>query len=387
MKKNIISFIFMAVSAAVVYFGNEFGFVRNFLKISPLLVGVTAGLTFLICLRFNKSRVSFMLALLLVWFFKRGIPGIAAVPHNEFMTFIALNIVYLASSSERGVFSIHGLKKVVIITAQLGLLYCFTVYNNFMYLKSENIVIRAAYFLTNLPYDMFPFFLLFTAAVQNIVRGGNYDIPFAVGAVAGLAALGTALSELNMLAVLVMMFIGALASIYTISYVDELTGLPGRRAFNEYIATLGSRYAIALSDIDHFKKFNDTYGHETGDEVLKLVAKTLSTVGGGGKTFRLGGEEFVIAFNGKTREHAAGHLEDIRKKIANTPFTVRDRKSRKKFKKTGVKTKTTASRNIRITMSFGASDSSDDRNPSKVLREADAALYKSKKRGRNRVTV
>jgi len=153
------------------------------------------------------------------------------------------------------------------------------------------------------------------------------------------------------------------------------------------MATLGTKYALALGDIDHFKKVNDTYGHYTGDQVLKLVAGTLSTVGGGGKPFRFGGEEFVIVFNGKARAGIAGHLEHIRRKIAETPFIVRDRKSRKRFKKTGVKTRAAAPRNIRITMSFGAGDSSDDRNPLKVLKQADIALYKSKKRGRNRMTV
>jgi GGDEF domain-containing protein len=113
----------------------------------------------------------------------------------------------------------------------------------------------------------------------------------------------------------------------------------------------------------------------------------LSTVGGGGKTFRLGGEEFVIVFNGKSRETAGEHLETLRRKIAQTPFIVRNRKSRRTFQKTGVKTKPAEPKTIKITMSFGASDSWGGKKMTTVMKEADTALYKSKKRGRNRVTL
>jgi diguanylate cyclase (GGDEF)-like protein len=390
MKQSLFSIIFITVSTAVVYFSQDFVFIRNYLKISPPLVVILAGLTFLICLRFNKSRVAFMLALLLVWFFKSSIPGIVAIPENPFLALISLNILYLAGSGERGVFSIHGLRKAVIIVFQFVSVYYFTVYDPVLYQAKEERVVRYLHLFIDLPYAGLPFMLLSLAAINNIFRDRRYDLSFALGAVSGLtilSALGNDLSALNMTAVFLMMFIGTLSSIYTISYVDELTGLPGRRAYNEYTATLGSKYTIAMADIDHFKKFNDTYGHDTGDEVLKLVARVLSTVGGGGKTFRFGGEEFVIVFNGKRKENTAAHLEHLRKQIAQTPFTVRNRKSRKQFKKTGVKSKPGGSKNIKITMSFGAGDSREGKRLAGVMKEADVALYKSKKKGRNRVTV
>src|SRR5712671_635995 len=59
---------------------------------------------------------------------------------------------------------------------------------------------------------------------------------------------------------------------YDIAYRDELTGLPGRRAFNNVMERLGGTYAIAMCDVDHFKRFNDTYGHDAGDQVLRKVA-------------------------------------------------------------------------------------------------------------------
>ena len=83
---------------------------------------------------------------------------------------------------------------------------------------------------------------------------------------------------------------------YFLAYHDELTTLPARRAFNDALLRLEEPYAIAVVDIDHFKKFNDTYGHETGDQVLRMVAAKLAGVTGGGRAYRVGGEEFSILF-------------------------------------------------------------------------------------------
>src|SRR5271163_2915869 len=96
---------------------------------------------------------------------------------------------------------------------------------------------------------------------------------------------------------------------YLLAYHDELTTLPSRRAFNDAVLRLQDPYAVAVVDIDHFKRFNDTYGHETGDQVLRLVAANLARVSGGGQSYRCGGEEFTILFPGKTVSEVADHLE------------------------------------------------------------------------------
>ncbi len=81
---------------------------------------------------------------------------------------------------------------------------------------------------------------------------------------------------------------------YSLAYQDELTGLASRRAFNDALLRLKHPYAIAAVDIDHFKRINDNFGHDTGDQVLRLVASKLARVSGGGEAFRVGGEEFTI---------------------------------------------------------------------------------------------
>jgi GGDEF domain-containing protein len=91
---------------------------------------------------------------------------------------------------------------------------------------------------------------------------------------------------------------------YQMAFRDELTGLPGRRALNERLQRLGRTYVIAMADVDHFKKFNDTHGHDVGDQVLRLVASQLRQIGGGGKAYRYGSEEFTLVFPGKTLKNA-----------------------------------------------------------------------------------
>src|SRR5262249_53401748 len=86
---------------------------------------------------------------------------------------------------------------------------------------------------------------------------------------------------------------------YAMAYLDELTQLPSRRALNEALLKLGDSYSIAMMDVDHFKKFNDSYGHEAGDQALRLVASRLARIAGGGRAYRYGGEEFPVVFPGK----------------------------------------------------------------------------------------
>jgi len=76
---------------------------------------------------------------------------------------------------------------------------------------------------------------------------------------------------------------------------------------------MGRRYVIAMLDVDHFKSFNDTYGHDVGDQVLKMVAAKINGVKGGGKPFRYGGEEFTVIFPRRRLAEAIPHLEEVRK--------------------------------------------------------------------------
>lgn len=135
---------------------------------------------------------------------------------------------------------------------------------------------------------------------------------------------------LNIMCSQVMLMIAAAVAheAYQMAFRDELTGLPGRRALNERMQRLGRNYVIAMTDVDHFKKFNDTHGHDVGDQVLRLVASRLSKVTGGGRAYRYGGEEFALVFAGKTAAECVPHVEAVREVIANYVMHLRDQHNR-----------------------------------------------------------
>jgi GGDEF domain-containing protein len=190
---------------------------------------------------------------------------------------------------------------------------------------------------------------------------------------------------------------------YLLAYYDELTSLPSRRAFNDALLTLNSRYSIAVVDIDHFKGFNDTYGHETGDQVLRMVATNLARVTGGGQAYRCGGEEFNILFPGKTTAEVLSHLEALRESVEKSAFRLRgaDRRQaprgpdRRNQRRHGRARKgdtiqrlgeEKSSLMLSVTISIGvATAASDGVGPETVLECADKALYRAKANGRNRV--
>jgi diguanylate cyclase (GGDEF)-like protein len=181
------------------------------------------------------------------------------------------------------------------------------------------------------------------------------------------------------------LFVALLEASHAMAYSDELTGLPSRRALNDLLAELGPRYAVGMVDIDHFKRFNDTYGHQAGDQLLRKVGTTLMDVSGGGRSFRYGGEEFAIVFPGLSAEQAIPHLEAMREAIANASFGVRGlRRPRRKPKHP----KPGNGRTQHVTVSIGVSESTSSQTvPAHVVRAADEALYRAKRGGRNQLAV
>jgi diguanylate cyclase (GGDEF)-like protein len=180
---------------------------------------------------------------------------------------------------------------------------------------------------------------------------------------------------------------------HRLAFNDELTGLPGRRALMEAMAGLGPRYTVAMADVDHFKSFNDTHGHDIGDQVLKLVAARLAEVGGGGRAFRYGGEEFTVLFPDLTLEQALPHLEATRASVEAYQMAVRgedrpkDKEVGRKLRASGGDDSQPPEQLLSVTVSIGAAAPGDaGATPAQILKAADEALYRAKKGGRNRVS-
>ncbi|MGD0567395.1 MAG: GGDEF domain-containing protein [Candidatus Sulfotelmatobacter sp.] len=200
---------------------------------------------------------------------------------------------------------------------------------------------------------------------------------------------------------------------YLLAYHDELTTLPSRRAFHDALTRLEPPFSIAMVDIDHFKRCNDIYGHDTGDQVLRLVASRLARVAGGGQAYRCGGEEFAILFPGKTTADVLEHLEKLRADIEASRLRLRgpdrrqeargpDRRSQRTHGRalsgrasTGRASTGQAIRQLSraapanelsVTASMGvATSKGENRSAEEVVKAADKALYRAKAGGRNRI--
>lgn len=162
----------------------------------------------------------------------------------------------------------------------------------------------------------------------------------------------------------------------TLALRDQLTGLPNRRYIdsfmkskvNEYLG-LGIDFGVCFIDIDKFKNFNDRYGHDIGDEVLKMVSKTYEKVIRSNDMIgRWGGEEFIGVFTGVNEKSLENICEKLRFLVENSTIG-HDREK------------------LKVTISIGATLFSEGDSLDEVVKRADQLLYKSKNEGRNRVSL
>jgi GGDEF domain-containing protein len=174
------------------------------------------------------------------------------------------------------------------------------------------------------------------------------------------------------------------------AYQDTLTGLPARRALNEALLRLRGHYTVAMADVDHFKKINDQHGHDVGDQVLKMVAAKLARVGGGGRAFRYGGEEFAVLFPGTAVQECLQELETLRRTVQDSTFILRRRlrspARRKQATPLPIVAEKGPGKRVQVTISIGVADKNPRHTePDQVIQAADRALYRAKEGGRNQV--
>lgn len=168
-----------------------------------------------------------------------------------------------------------------------------------------------------------------------------------------------------------------------LAYIDELTQLPQRRALMSHLNRLGRKSAVCMLDVDHFKKFNDTYGHDVGDQVLKLLGSILGKVKGL-TAYRYGGEEFTLVFNHNNADTLEEKLEEVRLAVAEYPLVIRkpDRPSKTDTGKSQ-RGSGTGEKVVNVTISLGCCIKQKGETPMQLLKRADEALYAAKKAGRN----
>ena len=351
---------------------------------------ILAFLVIGLSIHFNRSPIYFYAALIIITNIILGLElAKTNIDYALLSGFTPLLLVSLTIIPDRGIFSLRAIPA-------YALLLCSFMFSIILIIISPEWLTHAL--LTNwfparyFDWTQLPQTALFISVISFISMLILYFLKPSSQLAVGLGVLlllitqmhfGEESRSLNIFssASLLMCLYGVLQESWRMAYLDELTELPARRALREKFQQIGGQYAVAMLDVDHFKKFNDTYGHDTGDAVLRMIATKLSHVTGAGSCFRYGGEEFSIIFNGKNREEAIPHLEALRETIANTRFIVNRASSRRKSDK---KIKAAKNKHVNITVSIGVADSSGKAsNPWDILKLADKALYRAKNKGRN----
>lgn len=352
-------------------------------------------------LRFNRGRALIILSSLLAayagYHYAQGLGGFAEkAVYTALVVLVPLNALIAMAFPERGVFY-HGSYRWVVLLALEALLILWIAAagrSEFSGLAWQGLL---QHWLFRSPPTPLAGRLVFAAAfVAAVWRAWPKHTPLDIGLAAALLAFFIA-AEWAAAPPVFGAFFSAAGALVLVAFVqeshrlafrDELTGLPGRRALDEQLRALGPHYTIAMIDVDHFKKFNDTHGHDIGDQVLKLVAARLAEMGGGGSAFRYGGEEFSVLFPGKGLREALKYLEHSRASIERYKMAVRG-EERPRQNEAGIRRRSDGvpMKLLSVTVSMGAAEPEVERQPpSQVLKAADEALYRAKKGGRNRVS-
>ena len=347
--------------------------------------------------RFNRSRLVFAIALLALIEFVLLQP--LETPRDRVlfhaMTFLLpINLALVALLPERGTLTPAGIIRWILLGVQV-LIVAFLAKSfpdTLLPFLTAPIVPRRWITWTPVAQPAIISFLAigFLLALawlrepQSPVRGYFYAL-IAVFAALSWPAAGPG-QEIWLSTAGLILIIAVIEASYMMAYRDGLTELPGRRALNEALPRLSGQYSVAMVDVDHFKRFNDTYGHDAGDHVLRLVAARLAQAPGGGTAYRYGGEEFALVYPGKGQDECVPFLEELRETVETSRFTMR-RRFRPRAKPKNDKSRKSR-QGITITVSIGVAER-DSRHvsPDQVVQAADKALYRAKEAGRNRVST
>lgn len=362
------------------------------IKYSPYII---LGIGVILSIRFNKSRVFFVILYLLTCQMFLTNYSSFLIDKSIFFTLLypiigillPINLIIFSQLKESGIFSIWGKTKFVFMALQL---YCvFMIIMSKSQFTKDMLNTSLNFFkITKYPMPGISLFVFYSGIlfliIKILIKRNYFDISILLVLTSILAALLSVKSQISVSlffsAAGLILTLGIIEVSHSMAYLDELTGIPSRRALREDLLKLGTKYTIAMVDIDFFKKFNDTYGHEVGDEVLKIVASNLDRVNGGGKAYRYGGEEFTIIFPGKSTAEVIPCLEQLREAVSKSGY-------RQSSKGNTSTTRSSTSKQIFVNISIGVAEKNTTyKIPTDVIGAADKALYRAKKKGRNCVS-
>ena len=359
------------------------------------LLPITLAITAIFSAYFNHSRITLLASVFLLI----TISQTFSLPWSDWLsdnkTWLILQnlflLVGLSFVKDRGLISVHGLHRLFLFATFGALAY------GWQYFDAWVIAISAqeglgqfqfatpwlSYLLIKLPAALVLLILLW----RSVTQASSFSAALLITSVFIVANHYHYIDiawQLSYFTFALYYLLVVIVESYFLAYRDDLTSLPSRRALNQLALSLGRKYSVAMLDIDHFKKFNDTYGHDIGDQVLKLVASKIADVKGGGKAFRYGGEEFTIVYPRKNIDQVLESLETVRQSIADYSITIRNpERSSKQDRK---KTKANNTKQVRVTISVGVASREGKQTFNETLKVSDQALYRAKNKGRNNVS-
>jgi diguanylate cyclase (GGDEF)-like protein len=362
----------------------------NLVATIPVLAYITILFGLIITLCFNRSRAFFILLTILLSQLEKfayipdyidrtvALPGI----YSMVSLLLPLNFLWFSSISERGILSPSGKRCFTFLCSQLlfaaGLVLSG---DKEIFIELDKRFLNWS-FMPPTPLPDIAVVAFIITGLLLLVKRRKTDAHFKTTMLCALVVIAfarhfdhlPAVTSLFYTAAGLIIIVSVIQDYYFKAYLDELTGLPARRSLNEELMRLEGSYVIAMVDVDFFKKFNDTYGHDAGDDVLRFIAGIMKNFKDG-KSFRYGGEEFTLLFSGKTIDEVLSCLEGLRGQIAQTPFMLRGGGKQGK------------NRNLHVTVSIGVAEANDKlKTWEDVIKAADAALYRAKEKGRNCVS-
>ena len=304
---------------------------------------------------------------------------------------IPLNLLAFSIIKEDTLSTVRGVTRVVLVLVQPFLLLWLCLPDQHDLASSFTREYIPSLYTDWTPIPQLALFAFATALLLHFIRFALHRDPQEGGAIWALCAVFVAYHTSRsgwqptnfFMAAGLILFVTMLQSFYQQTYRDELTGIPGRLAYDEAIAQLGNRFSVAVISIDQLTQYANIHGKSVSVQILKRVAPRIHAACADGQIFRTTGEELTVLFPGKSATETLSTLEAVRKAIEAIGLFLRGR-DRVWETQRGIKKAGSRDRALPITLSIGVGEKlSDSVTLSLVIKSAYHALYEAKGIGGN----
>jgi diguanylate cyclase (GGDEF)-like protein len=304
---------------------------------------------------------------------------------------VPLNLLAFSIFKEDSLSTLRGVTRVVLVLMQPFLLLWLCLPDQYDLASTFTREYIPSLYTKWTPVPQPALFAFATALLMHFIRFALHRDTLEGGAIWALFAIFVAYHTSRygwqptnfFMAAGLILFVTLLQSFYQRTYRDELTGIPGRLAYDEAIGQLGKRFSVAVIGIDQLTQYANAHGKPVSEQILKLVAPRVQAACAEGLVFRTTGEDLTILFPGKSATETLMTLETVRKAIEAIGLFLRGR-DRVWEKQRETKKAQSRDRALPITLSIGVAETlRDNTTPSLVMKSAYRALYEAKGIGGN----